>query len=99
MEELYYLCSENKGADQLRNYCAADLCLCFRICKEPVFSQRGSFANTWPCLSDLLFNFNIKQILKFNKLCKGSGQVFSNFEFYISSNCWCLTIYTVNIHV
>ena len=35
--------SENKGADQLRSYCAADLCLCFRICKKPVFSQRGSF--------------------------------------------------------
>ena len=43
MEGLYYLCSENKGADQLRSYCAADLRLCFRICKKPVFSQRGSF--------------------------------------------------------
>ena len=30
---LYYLCSENKGADQLRE---ADLCLCFRICKTLV---------------------------------------------------------------
>ena len=28
-EELYYPCSENKGADQLRSYCEADLCLCF----------------------------------------------------------------------
>ena len=25
VEELYYLCSENKGADQLRSHCAADL--------------------------------------------------------------------------
>ena len=33
-----YLCSENKGADQLRGYREADLRLCFRICKEPVFS-------------------------------------------------------------
>ena len=33
-----YPCSENKGADQLRSYCAADLRLCFRICKKPVFS-------------------------------------------------------------
>ena len=34
------LCSENKGVDQLRSYsyCAADLRLCFRICKKPVFS-------------------------------------------------------------
>ena len=37
-----YLYSENKGADQLPNYCAADLRLCFRICKKPVFLQRGS---------------------------------------------------------
>ena len=35
---LYYLCSENKGADQLRGYREADLHLCFRICKNPVFS-------------------------------------------------------------
>ena len=39
---LYYLCSENKGADQLRSYHEADLRLCFRICKKPVFSRRGS---------------------------------------------------------
>ena len=35
--------TENKGADQLRSYCAADLRLCLRICKKPVFSQRGSY--------------------------------------------------------
>ena len=50
IEELYYLCSENKGADQLHSncysYCAADLRLCFCICKKPVFSQRGSY-NNW----------------------------------------------------
>ena len=28
-ETLYYLCSENKGADQLCSYCTADLRLCF----------------------------------------------------------------------
>ena len=39
VEGLYYLCGENKGADQLRSYCAADLGLCFRICKKPVFLQ------------------------------------------------------------
>ena len=38
VEGLYYPYSENKGADQLRSYCAADLRLCFRICKKPVFS-------------------------------------------------------------
>ena len=30
-EEVYYPCSENKGADQLRGYREADLRLCFRI--------------------------------------------------------------------
>ena len=43
VEELYYPCSENKDADQLRGYREADLRLCFRICKNPVFSRRGSF--------------------------------------------------------
>ena len=38
VEGLYYLCSENKGADQLRGYREADLRLCFRICKTSVFS-------------------------------------------------------------
>ena len=37
-EGSYYLCSENKGADQLHDYREADLRLCFRICKKPVFS-------------------------------------------------------------
>ena len=39
---MYYLCSENKGADQLRGYREADVRLCFRICKKPVFSRCGS---------------------------------------------------------
>ena len=38
VEGLYYLCSENKGADQLQGYREADLRLCFRICKMLVFS-------------------------------------------------------------
>ena len=29
VEGLYYLCSENKGADQLRGHSEADLRLCF----------------------------------------------------------------------
>ena len=38
VEELHYPYGENKGADQLRGYREADLRLCFRICKKPVFS-------------------------------------------------------------
>ena len=34
MEGLYYPYSENKGTDQLCSECAADLRLCFRICKH-----------------------------------------------------------------
>ena len=40
-EELYYPCSENKGADQLRGYGEADLRLCFRI------RQNVGFFTTW----------------------------------------------------
>ena len=43
---MYYPCSENKDADQLRGYREADLRLCFRPCKLLVFSRTGSNANT-----------------------------------------------------
>ena len=39
-EELYYPSSENKGADQLRSYCEADLRLCFRLCR--LFSHEAA---------------------------------------------------------
>ena len=38
VEGLDFICSENKGADQLRGYREADLHLCFRKCKMLVFS-------------------------------------------------------------
>ena len=39
------LCNENKGADQLRSYCEADLHLCFRIGKnhDPAHSKTGVY--------------------------------------------------------
>ena len=46
MEELYYPCCENKGADQLRSYCEADLRLYFRIGKNPVFSRCRSITKS-----------------------------------------------------
>ena len=58
VEELYYLCSKNKGADQLCSYCTADLRLCFRMGKHSVFSWRGSgnvFAIEHDAISELLF--------------------------------------------
>ena len=36
------LSSENKGADQLRSYCEADVRLCFLICILLVFPTGGS---------------------------------------------------------
>ena len=42
-EDLYYPSSENKGADQLRSYCEADLRLCFRLGRLLVFPCSGSF--------------------------------------------------------
>ena len=56
------MCSENKDADQLRGYREADLRLCFRIYKNPVFSRRGSNA----ILSLEIFLFLIfKPVMKF----------------------------------
>ena len=46
---MYYPCSENKDADQLRGYREADLHLCFRLCKLLVFSCTGSYRKTWVC--------------------------------------------------
>ena len=44
VEELYYPCSENKGADQLRgSNREADLRFCFRLCRLLVFPWDGSF--------------------------------------------------------
>ena len=37
VEGLFYLCSENKGADQLHSHRATDLRLCFRIFKTQFF--------------------------------------------------------------
>ena len=49
VEGLYYPCSENKVADQLRGYREADLRLCVRICQKPVFSRRGSIIACHNC--------------------------------------------------
>ena len=45
---MYYPCSENKGADQLRGYREADLRLCFHICRMLVFSWCGSYIINTP---------------------------------------------------
>ena len=57
-EELYYPCSENKGADQLRGHRKADLRLCFRLCRLLVFPCGGSNI-------EIDKKFTALQILKF----------------------------------
>ena len=66
---MYYPCSENKGVDQLRSYCEADLqlrsyCeadlrLCFCLCRLLVFPCGGSyFFRCWTGLSgDVVMNY------------------------------------------
>ena len=44
-EGLYYLYSENKGADQLCGYHEADQRLCFSICKKSRFSHNKAHIN------------------------------------------------------
>ena len=65
---LPYLCSENKGADQLRGYREADLRLCFRNCQKPVFSRRGSnmFNEFINAISSYIYDFKTHIVFKVN---------------------------------
>ena len=65
---MYYLCSENKGADQLCRYREDDLRLCFRICKNPVFSRRGSY-KPWVFPGKIKKNLTDQIIRAFTKVC------------------------------
>ena len=53
---MYYPSSENKGADQLRGFCEADLHLCFRLCRLLVFPCGGS-------IMSIVFNKHMKSCL------------------------------------
>ena len=63
---MLYLCSENKGADQLRTYREADLRHCFRICKKPVFSRCGLYSGVY-----VINKFDINKDIKYRD--EGSG--------------------------
>ena len=72
---MYYPCSENKGADQLRGSREADLRLCFRIGKNPVFSRCGSYNrslavtkrknNYEPQFADSVYSLSNRKLAKF----------------------------------
>ena len=54
---MYYLCSENKGADQLRGCREADLLLCFRIYAKIRFSHNeAQFVVITPCFGEPVRN-------------------------------------------
>ena len=78
VEGLYYPCSENKGADQLRDYREPDLHLYFRICKKTVFLQRGSY-------DDFSENKGADQL-------HGNGQLICAFVFAYMQNAGFLTM-------
>ena len=76
---MYYPCSENKGADQLRGYCEADLRLYFRLCKKP------GFLMTRPMLwwKGIQINYRFLSSMKHKfivGLCGRDGQVFMYFR-------------------
>ena len=73
-EGLYYLCGENKGADQLCSYCTADLRLCFRTCRlssELLNCQLLSLGD-FPSVFDFTQETNCKNSRERNR---GSGFV------------------------
>ena len=89
VEGLYYPCSENKGADQLRGYREVDLRLCFRICKKPVFSRCGSYVTSLErrkiCFCHMLASVDTDQS---SNLCS----LTSAFVFHCNDNTCCLFV-------
>ena len=75
-EGLYYPYSENKGADQLRSYCEADLRLCFRLGKLLVFSCEGSHMSYLMDLHCLHLQLHLLEALLQDRI----------FEFFIFSS-------------
>ena len=55
---LYYLCSENKGTDQLRGYHEADLRLCFRIFKRWFSHEAAHMSMFWAAMIDAISIIN-----------------------------------------
>ena len=78
---MYYPYSENKGAGQLRGYREADLRLCFRICKKPVFSRRSSFmklrSSCTPLMTDIRIECPEMQHLFLYRNCKDTVSSFA----------------------
>ena len=62
-DELYYPCSENKGADQLCSYCEANLHLFFRIGKNHfLMTHAAQFRRITSLISKYLIAIHPKMI-------------------------------------
>ena len=64
VDELYYLCSKNKGADQLRSYC-----LCFRLCRLLSFPCGGSLCDMFLTANFAVYIFIPCHFKKCGVLC------------------------------
>ena len=83
--ELYSIYSKNKGADQLRSCCAADLCLCFRLRKKQVFSCLGSVISK----STQRFSTHLRPVESSISYFMGISFSLSHFSLYFK----CIFIY------
>ena len=77
---MYYPCSENKGADQLRGYREADLRLCFRIGNNPVFSRCGLIITAINNVVLFCLDVKMKNKYQIGKKCL--------YKFAQNINCW-----------
>ena len=82
VEELYYPCSENKGADQLRCNREADLRLCFRIYRLLVFPCGGSYCIVYEPSNEKTNNSDINQAQ--SKLAYTFTEAEKNLEIYVA---------------
>ena len=82
---MYYLCSDNKGADQLRGYREADLRLCLSICKKRFSHNEAHYINTHETFAFLFENIKKVQCNRISApdfgICD-KGVLLDNFRVY-----------------
>ena len=86
MEGLYYLCSKNKGADQLCDYCVADLHLFFEYDKAGFHITRlkedGFFSADNQCCSQV----TLSMLLYSNELMTFTEQINCYYNLFFIAN-------------
>ena len=91
VEGLHFLCSENKGVDQLLSYCAADLRLCFAYAKSRFSQDPGNI--TFYNIPYVHLKFSISIILQkktpLHKIQDGVQNGIRKTSFVVSSELLC----------